>query len=117
LAGSFSGTFQSPDGKYTLTVSDAGIRAEGPSGHWCMDNSGLTLDSAAVLTAKSAAKLDLSAGGVASLRGSMTHLGCGGEAGCPPRRSRHRAWDSPGQLNDGDDPARRALRSHLLAAS
>lgn len=75
-AGSFSGTFQSPDGKYKLTVSDAGIRAEGPSGRWYVDNSGLTLDSAAALTVKSAAKLDLSAGAVASLRGSMTHVGC-----------------------------------------
>jgi uncharacterized Zn-binding protein involved in type VI secretion len=82
-----------------------------------MDNSGLTLDSAAVLTVKSAAKLDLSAGGVASLRGSMTHLGCGGRPVARLGDPVSVPGTAQGSSIDGDDPAGRALRSHLLAAS
>jgi hypothetical protein len=90
-AGTFSGTLQSPDGKYTLSVTNAGIVATGPNGQFTLDNGGVVLKSGTTLVLDAgtnldlkAANLDLKATASATIRGSITHIGCTG--GVPAAR-------------------------------
>jgi hypothetical protein len=75
-AGTFTGTFQSPDGNYRLTVSNAGIRAEGPTGRWYLDSGGYTVDGFTAVSVRAGATLNLSASSGATLRGTTVTLGC-----------------------------------------
>ncbi len=77
-AGTFGGTLQSPDGKYTLSVTNAGIVATGPNGQVTMDGGGLVLKSGTTIVLDADTSLDLKAAASATIRGSVTHLGCTG---------------------------------------
>ena len=81
-AGTFTGTLQSPDGTYTLSVTNAGIVATGPNGQFTLDSGGVVVKSGTTLTLDADASLDLKAAASASIRGSMTRVGCasGGSA-------------------------------------
>jgi hypothetical protein len=83
-AGTFSGTLQSPDGKYTLSVTNAGIVATGPNGQFTLDGSGVAVKSGTTLTLDASSSLDLKAAASATIRGSVTHVGCTG--GVPAAR-------------------------------
>ena len=83
--GTFSGTFQSPDGNYTLSVSNAGIEASGPDGRVRITPSGVEVKSSTVLLIDAAGSLEAKASGPASFRGSLTRLGCAG-GGTPTAR-------------------------------
>jgi len=74
--GSFGGTLQSPDGKWTLSVTNAGIDARGPGGQLTMDGTGVAVKSAARLVVDAGSVLELKAAASASIRGSLTNIGC-----------------------------------------
>jgi hypothetical protein len=76
-AGTFSGTFQSPDGNYTLSVTNAGIEARGPNNlAVTLNSSGVIVKSPNSLQLDSGGTLDLKAGANAALRGGLVHVGC-----------------------------------------
>jgi hypothetical protein len=77
-AGTFGGTLQSPDGKYTLSVTNAGIEAKGPNGQITMDGSGVTVKSGTVLTIDAGSTLDLKSAATTTLRATILRLGCTG---------------------------------------
>jgi hypothetical protein len=83
-AGTFSGTLQSPDGKYTLSVTNAGIVAAGPNGQFTLDSAGVVVKSGTTLVLDADTSLDLKAAASATIRGSITHVGCTG--GSPAAR-------------------------------
>lgn len=83
-AGTFSGTLQSPDGKYTLSVTNAGIVATGPNGQFTLDSGGVAVKSGTALVLDAQTNLDLKAAASATIRGSITHVGCTG--GVPAAR-------------------------------
>jgi hypothetical protein len=75
-AGTFAGTFQSPDGKYTLSVTNAGIDARGPNAQLTLDANGVLVKSGTTLVLDAGATLDLKAAAAATLRGAQVRLGC-----------------------------------------
>jgi hypothetical protein len=75
-AGTFTGTFQSPDGKYTLSVTNAGIDARGPNAQLTLDANGVLVKSGTTLVLDAGATLDLKAAAAATLRGAQVRLGC-----------------------------------------
>lgn len=75
-AGNFTGTFQSPDGKYTLSVTNAGIDAKGPNAQLTLDANGVLVKSGTTLVLDAGATLDLKAAAAATLRGAQVRLGC-----------------------------------------
>lgn len=75
-AGTFSGSFQSPDGRYTLSVTNTGIEARGPNGNLTLNNSGVTVRSGTTLVLDAGSTLDLKAAGNARLVGAAVSLGC-----------------------------------------
>ena len=77
-AGTFSGSLQSPDGKYTLSVTNAGIVATGPNGQFTLDSGGVVVKSGTTLVLDAQTTLDLKAAASATIRGSVTHVGCTG---------------------------------------
>jgi hypothetical protein len=72
----FSGSFTSPDGNYTLSVTNAGIEARGPNGNLTINNNGVVVRSGSTLVVDAGATLDLKAGATATLRGSLVNVGC-----------------------------------------
>jgi hypothetical protein len=58
----FSGTFTSPNGQYSLSVTDAGIRLAGVGSTILLDATGIRVDSATALTIRSAQSTSLRAG-------------------------------------------------------
>jgi hypothetical protein len=76
--GVFNGTFQSPDGRYTLSVTNAGIDASGPGGQVSIDGTRVQVKGAASIVLDATGTLDAKAGGNATVRGSLVQLGCAG---------------------------------------
>ena len=74
----FSGTFTSPNGQYSLSVTDAGIRLAGIGSTILLDATGIRVDSATTLTLRSGQDTSLRAGAgltaeasaIATLRGA-----------------------------------------------
>jgi hypothetical protein len=108
LWASFSGTFTSPDGKWKLSVTDAGIEASGPNAQLLLDNNGVLVKSGTTLVLDASATLDLKAASTATLRGSATRLGCT-SGGAPVARVGSQVMTSglpagntePGQITQG----------------
>jgi hypothetical protein len=84
-AGTSNGTLQSPDGNYTLSVTNAGIVATGPNAQVMLDNGGLVLKSGTTLVLDAGTNLDLKAAASATIRGSVTRVGCA-NGGVPAAR-------------------------------
>jgi hypothetical protein len=60
-AGSFTGTFVSPNQAYSVTVTDDGIELAGPSGAITLDAAGILVVSTSDITVKSAGRTDINA--------------------------------------------------------
>ena len=87
----FSGTFTSPNGQYSLSVTDAGIRLAGLGSTIVLDASGIDVRSATALTLRSTFGTSIrasagltaeSGGGVLTLDGPLVRVGS--SAGCRP---------------------------------
>jgi hypothetical protein len=61
-AGSFDGTFQSPNGSYSLVVSDNGIVMQGPEGRVSLNSDGLTLVAAGPMAVTTGGSLAITVG-------------------------------------------------------
>lgn len=86
----FSGTFTSPNGQYSLSVTDAGIRLAGLGSTIVLDAAGIRIDSAQALTLRSTFGTSIrasagltaeSGGGILTLEGPLVRIGT---AGCRP---------------------------------
>ncbi len=71
-AGSFTGTFVSPNQAYSLKVTDDGIELAGPSGAITVDAAGIYVMSTSDITVKSAGKTDIDAGTAFVIKGSAS---------------------------------------------
>ncbi len=76
-AGTFSGAFQSPDGRYSLSVTNDGIVLKGPAGEIDLTDSGVTAKGT-TLKLQSSGTADFSGGTAVTVRGGLITLnGCG----------------------------------------
>ncbi|MGH2933317.1 MAG: hypothetical protein ACRDL2_02210 [Gaiellaceae bacterium] len=77
-AGTFNGTFTSPNGAYSLSVTDNGITVKGPTGQLVLNGAGVDLKSASDLTLEASATITVRGGSIVSLRaGALLQLnGC-----------------------------------------
>jgi hypothetical protein len=71
-AGAFSGTFQSPNGSYSLVVADDGIVMQGPPGTIKLRDTGVELMISKKVSIKAGQTLTLDATGNATLKGAGT---------------------------------------------
>ena len=78
---SFSGAFQSPSGAFKLSVSDSGIKLQGPASKIVLDTGSLSVESSAALTVRAGSSLALESGANTSLQGSLVTIG---GSGCAP---------------------------------
>ena len=81
----FSGLFQSPSGDFKLSVTDAGIKLQGPLSKITLDGSSLTVESSTSLTVRAGANLSLDSSGAATLKGGGL-VTIGGSSCTPPVR-------------------------------
>lgn len=76
-AGTFSGSFQSPDGRYTLSVTNTGIEARGPNNlAVTLNDSGVFVKTPMAIEVEAGATLDLKASAAATVRGATLRLNC-----------------------------------------
>jgi hypothetical protein len=77
-AGTFSGTFTSPNGTYSLSVTDTGITVRGPTGQLVLNGAGVDLRSSSDLTVEASANLTVRGGSIVSVRagGQLQLNGC-----------------------------------------
>ena len=68
--GTFNGTLSSPNGQFTLSVTNSGIVLTGPTGNITVGPSSITVNSSTIV--------DINGVASATLRGGTTHLGCAG---------------------------------------
>lgn len=81
VAGTFTGTFRSPDGRYQLSVTNAGIEATGPDhGTVRMDSAGITVRSDYHIGVIAGGNLELRAQASTMLRGGVVQLNCSGNS-------------------------------------
>lgn len=81
-AGPFSGAFESPNGAFSLSITDDGIVLEGPSAVIEMDTAGVSIDSAGPLSIQSSSAVSIEGSGPVSVGGSLVQLnGCAAFAG------------------------------------
>jgi len=80
--GSFNGTYQSPDGAFKLSVTNAGIALTGPSASVQVAPASVNVKGDAKVSVQSSATLEVRGGGPVTLIGGPLFLG--GSTGCKP---------------------------------
>ncbi|HEY2543414.1 MAG TPA: hypothetical protein VGH92_10230 [Gaiellaceae bacterium] len=67
-AGAFTGDFKSPNGQYSLSVTDTGITVSGPGGQVVLNGSGIRVRSNSTLTLESGTNTDITGGTAVSVK-------------------------------------------------
>ena len=79
-AGTFSGTFTSPNGAYSISVTDTGIQLTGPGSSVRLAGAGVTVEGTGTTTVRGT--IVAVSGGTTTVDGAMVRLN--GAAGCAP---------------------------------
>jgi len=85
-AGSFSGTFASPNGLFSISVTDTGIQLSGPGGNIGITGTAINVNGASSVNVQSSGNVSVTGSGTARLGGGTTVL-CSSGSGLPVARA------------------------------